>query len=51
VRPHARHGGAEAAHLAAHDRGIEDQERPPVSLARGLARDLEVKADLGMGIE
>jgi hypothetical protein len=51
VRPHPRHGRAEAAHLFAHDGVIQDQERPRVFLAGGLADDLEVEADFGMGVE
>src|SRR5207237_9709461 len=49
--PHARHGRAEAAHLAAHDGRVDDQERSAVLLACRLAHDLEVEADLGMRVE
>src|SRR5207244_1703981 len=51
MRAHAGHGGAEAPHLAAHDGGVDDQERSAVPLVCGLADDLEVEADLGMRVE
>src|SRR5438445_129575 len=51
MRPHAGHGGAKAPHLAAHDGGVDDQERSAVPLLCGLADDLEVEADLGMRVE
>src|SRR5258706_15378608 len=51
VRPHAGHGRAEASRLAAHDGGVDDQERSGVSLTCCLAHDLEVEADLRMRVE
>jgi hypothetical protein len=51
VRPHPRHGRAEAAHLAAHDGGVDDQERSGVLLAGSLAHDVEVEADFGVRVE
>ena len=51
VRPHPRHGRAEAPDLAAHDGRVDDQEGPIVFLPCCLADDLEVEADFGMRVE